>query len=298
MPRDRRPAPSRGSRGQRREPSTTPDSSGLWHLITTIGSPVALGTVLLFYFGWVRTSVQMHDLGFDSSVMNLSTTDYILKSINVLSIPLVLLLITALLLSGLHQGLVAPAVRRSHRGIAATRAARILAASWMLWAVVAIAQLTLAPSPWPDFAIPLAITLALLCALYGRALHTQVTRTDPWSPTAKALVLVLLAFAVFWDTERIAGAFGHGYAAAIAANPQQLVAVTVYSAKNLELNAPGVVDTGPGHSDSAYRHRYTGLRLLQRTDDRYFLINERWDTRSGRIVILRESDGIRLEFSR
>src|SRR6266404_2829120 len=147
VPPGRPSAPSQGSRGQRRKPPTTAGSSGIWHLITTIGSPVVLGTVLLFYFGWVRTNAQMHDLGLDSSVLNFSTTEYILKSIYVLFIPLVVLLALALLLNGLHQRLVAPAVRQPHRRIAATRVARVLAASWVLWAAVAIAQLALAPSP-------------------------------------------------------------------------------------------------------------------------------------------------------
>ena len=85
------------------------------HLIATIGSPLALGTALLFYFGWVRTKVQTEELGYHLSILDFSTTDYILKSINVLSVPLVLLLIVALVLNGIHQRLVVPVSRSAGR---------------------------------------------------------------------------------------------------------------------------------------------------------------------------------------
>jgi len=273
-------------------------TANVLHLIATIGSPLALGTALLFYFGWVRTKKQTEELGYHVSILDFSTTDYILKSINVLYVPLVLLLIVALVLNGLHQRLVVPTSRRARRRVVLLHLARLLAMSWILWGLLGIALLSLAPPTLRSFAIPLSITLALLCAVYGRTLQRRFTGIEPWSSTGKVLVIVLLTFAVFWDTERVAKTMGEGYAAQIAADPQQLIAVTVYSAKSLEIDAPGIMETKLNKTDSEYSCRYSGLRLLERSGDRYFLINEHWDAQQGRVIVLRETDSIRMEFAR
>jgi len=273
-------------------------TANVLHLIATIGSPLALGTALLFYFGWVRTKKQTEELGYHVSILDFSTTDYILKSINVLYVPLVLLLIVALVLNGLHQRLVVPTSRRARRRVVLLHLARLLAMSWILWGLLGIALLSLAPPNLRGFAIPISITLALLCALYGRALQRRFTGIDPWSPTGKVLVMVLLTFVVFWDTERVARTMGKGYAAQIAADPrEELIAVTVYSTTSLVIDAPGIVETKLNKADSEYCCRYSGLRLLERSGDRYFLINERWNAQQGRIIVLRETDSIRMEFA-
>jgi hypothetical protein len=112
------------------------------------------------------------------------------------------------------------------------------------------------------------------------------------------LILILLAFAVFWNVERLANVVGGEYAAQVTANPQQLLAVTVYTPKSLEIHVPGVVETKLGTSESAYRYRYDGLRLVQRSGNRYLLMSERWDPRTSRIIVLRDTDDIRMEFTR
>jgi hypothetical protein len=91
---------------------------------------------------------------------------------------------------------------------------------------------------------------------------------------------------------------GEGYAAQIPANPRRLLAVAVYSPKSLEIDAHGVVETRLGTSESAYRYRSDGLRLVQRSGDRYLLMGERWDDRTSRIIVLRDTDAIRMEFAR
>jgi hypothetical protein len=102
--------------------------------------------------------------------------------------------------------------------------------------------------------------------------------------------------AVLWDVEGLANVVGEGNAEQIAANPR-LVAVTVYSPKSLEIHVPGVVETKVGNRESTYRYRYDGLRLVQRLGDRYLLMSE-WDAQTRRIIVLRDTDDIRMEFTR
>jgi hypothetical protein len=263
-------------------------------LVATVGSPIAIVTGLLFYFGWVRATVQARRLGYDTAILDWSIQDYMLRSILVLFIPLMALVAFMLLLTWLHQRLVLPMV---DSGRLAPWLPQGLRGSWLLLAAAAI-FLSLFAAPLSGIVIPIAVTLALLFALYGDLLERRLTGRPRTVSAAKVLILVLLAFAVFWDVERLASVVGEGYAAQITANPRQLLAVTVYSPKSLEIYVPGVTETKLSNADSAYRYRYDGLRLVQRSGDRYLLMSEQVDARTSRIIVLRETDTIRMEFSR
>ena len=173
---------------------------------------------------------------------------------------------------------------------------RALRGAWLLWVPVAVA-LSVVAVPLSGITVAIAVTASLLCALYGDVLERRLTGRTRTSSAAKVLVLVLLTLAVFWDVERLANVAGEGYATQITANPGQLLAMTVYSPKSLEIHVQGVVETRLGNSESAYRYRYDGLRLVQRSGDRYLLMSEHWDARASRIIVLRETDAIRMEFS-
>ena len=77
----------------------------LMKFITSIGSPIALATALLFYFGWVRSEEQARAFGADASVFAMSTQDYVLRSVNVLFFPLILMFLVGLLLLRLDRRL-------------------------------------------------------------------------------------------------------------------------------------------------------------------------------------------------
>src|SRR5687767_11995280 len=77
----------------------------LMKFITSIGSPIALATALLFYFGWIRSEEQARAFGADASVFAMSTQDYVLRSVNVLFFPLILMLMVCLLLLRLDRAL-------------------------------------------------------------------------------------------------------------------------------------------------------------------------------------------------
>jgi hypothetical protein len=64
--------------------STISGAASTLRLVATVGSPIAIATGLLFYFGWVRASVQARALGYDTTILDWTIQDYILRSINVL----------------------------------------------------------------------------------------------------------------------------------------------------------------------------------------------------------------------
>lgn len=260
-------------------------------LLTTVGSPVALATALLFYFGWVRTRFQARALGYDPVVLQLSVQDYLLKSINVLFLPLVVMVLGFLVLHHLHRRLIDAAGRSQRLRTMTVRAASLMIWSWPIWLVTAIVLLAVPATRL--IAVPVSLTIGLLLALYGHALRGLLGAGTRWPRATSIIVYVLLAFALFWDTERIARTTGQAFAQDILAYPQQLVAVTVYSEKRLEIATPGVTEAELGQN-SAYRFRYNGLRLLEGTGDRYVLMSDH----GGTIIVLNDEQGLRFEFSR
>jgi hypothetical protein len=266
-----------------------------WRTLVEIGSPVAVATALLYYFGWVRNGQQARRLGYDGSVMDLSTTDYLLKSVNVLYVWLVALLVLALLLHSVHRRAVPRLAARPRWPRVLLRIAFILRVAWL--GCVPLTFLMYRIPMLRHVAIPVGLTVALLAAFYGRSLSRTVAGVDPWSTVGMVLAAVFLALVLFWDTERIALLMGDAFAADITARPEQYPEVTVYSAKSLEIDAACVTVSRLDRPDSEYRFRYGKLRLLQRSGDRYFVINECWTEQRGRLMILRDGDAIRLEFT-
>ncbi|GAB2850658.1 hypothetical protein GCM10022221_57610 [Actinocorallia aurea] len=251
---------------------------------------MALFSALLFYFGWVRTKVEADALGYDVTVLGLGTQDYLLRSIAVLSPLLLLLVLLALVLHWIHLRWIAPlGPAAAGRFLLAFRVAAVLA--------TAGAVLLLA-GPLGTVALPLALTLGALSAVYHDRLRRLADGEAGWTASMRVLVLALLVIAVFWDVERVARFMGTAYADDIAARPEQFAAVTLYSAKDLRLSdVTGVTETRIKVKDSAYKYRYSGLRLLQRAPDRFILINDRWQPVTGRVILLKDADGFRVELS-
>lgn len=260
--------------------------------VLSVVSPLAAGTVLLFYFGWVRTKTEAAALGYDSKILEFTTADYVLRSINVLSVPVVAVLVLALLVLHLHRWLSArlsPAGRR--------RLAHLLLRSWLFW-LVAAAFLIVFARPVATPAMPAILTCAVGAALYGDQLRADAEPDRRWQLPVRVVVVALLVIAVIGDTERLARAMGEGLASDVAADPGQLAAVEIYSAKDLVLTAPNVTARRTGGTDAAYRFHYSGLRLLQRSGDKYLLVNDGWARETGRVFVLRDSADTRLEFRR
>lgn len=253
-------------------------------------SPLAVGTGLLFYFGWVRTKTEAAALGYDSKILEFTTADYVLRSINVLSVPVVAVLLLVVVVLRAHHWL-------THRLGAAgrLRLANVLLRSWLFWLVVCVFLVQVAPSV-ATAALPPILTCAVGSAVYGDHLRATVEPGRRWSFPLRVVTGALLVIAVIADTERLARAMGEGLASSVAADPGQLAAVEVYSAKDLALSVPNVIARRSGGADTAYRFHYSGLRLLQRSGDKYLLINDGWTIETGRVLLLRDSGDIRLEF--
>jgi hypothetical protein len=268
-------------------------------------APASLISALAFYFGWVFTGSRARYFGLDPSVLDLSGQDYILRSTDALFVPLVALLLTVLVALGLHAIV--------HGWIEAKRRLDLL--RWGARGMLALGTVLLAlglwsmrePLPFPTPFLFAQLSSGLGVAFLGYAVYlggrlneVDGGRTYPrprWlSLAGLVLVVLIIALSLFWAASVYATALGHGGAMDIAANLDGRPAAVVYSKEHLHLAGPGV-ETGmlPGRH-SAYRFRYSGLRLLLRSGGRLFLVPAQWSPSHGSVIVLPESPTIRVEF--
>jgi hypothetical protein len=283
---------------RRRHPASQPsgDVGSVLQLVTAIGSPIALGTALLFYFGWRRSAAEADALGFDVSVLGMSPQDFMLRSVPVLFFPVALLLLAGLGAVQVHAGLLrrldGPGGRDRVLG-----AARLLRWAWLALPALGLTLLIVAPS-LGLLLLPTFVTLAVLGVVYGTTLRRRATQDSTRTPLGVSLlVAALVAVLLFWQTERLARVVGEALAEEIGANVHALTAVTVYSPKKLQLG-PDVAETRFPDPDSAYHYRYTGLRLLDHASGKYFLLPDRWTRERPRLIELRDDGSVRMEYTR
>jgi hypothetical protein len=264
-------------------------SLDLMEVLKYIGSPIALGTALLFYFGWVRSHAQAEAFGVDVSVFEMSTDDLVLRSINVLFFPLIFVLLGGLVFLRLD-----PWFKRHAR-----RAAPILGHAWLL--VVLGLVLLVIHEPLGNALLPLWVLMAIAGMAYASRLRRLARDDQTPRPTAQALLVgALFVVILFWATERFAQAGGQALANQLKNAVADRSQVSLFTKGRLHVEGSGVTETALSGQGSVYGYRYDGLYLLQRSGDKYFLLTDGWqdDPSQGRLVVLPDDESIRLEFGR
>ena len=277
-------------------------------LVGTFGPPLTVTTALLVYFGWARSAEQARALGFDESVLRLSTSDYVLRSIPSLFVPLVVAAAVVLAALAAHRRLLVATTRGSP---ARTLGALRVAGRAGLAVCVLTAGLVLVRR-WPgpdDLVAPLVIATGVLLSAYAARTSARLVEQDssarggPLHPTATGsalaslLVGAIVALMLFWWTSAFAGVVGRGYAEQVARQLGDQPRVVVWSAKRLLLEGPGVTETAFADERAAYPFRYAGLRFLDASGGWYVLLPERYTLSDGTVILLPEEE-VRLDFTR
>jgi hypothetical protein len=270
-----------------------------------VGANVTVLTALLVYFGWQRSEVHNRELGFDQSVLGMTTQDYLLRSVGPLLPPLALAAVAGLAWLRVHAALTA----------AIARGARLDRLAWVAWGLrltwLLLPLAGLAAAWWwpgPGFVLYSAsFGAGALLTVYGGhlAARIQVRRGEPPDPvpawqtsTTRLLVAVLALISLFWTASNYAELLGSSLAAETASTLAHSPGVVIYSEQRMSITAPGVDEEALGGPDPAYRYRYTGLRFMEHTGGRYFLLSDGWTPQYGVVVVLADDDPIRLEFVR
>jgi len=300
-------------------PETTPHGDPTRSLratlrgIGTVVAPTSAVTALLYYFGWTRTSVEAGDLGLDDSLLGYSTQDYLLRSMSSMFAPLVIGLVATLAGLGFHALVMEWARRLGPAGdglpIDRGRRTRLRRVVGVIGAF-GLASLALGtagtqvrrPSQELYVASPVGVTVGILLLVYAANLYRAfLAGRDPGGTTGTfegynvivvASIVMLLILSLFWNVSHYAVVKGHNLAATVEAKLATRPGVIVYSEKRLYLQAP-VVETRLDPENAAYNYAYTGLKLLFRSDGKYFLRPS--DERSRVNIVLPDGLDIRLE---
>ena len=266
-------------------------------LVTEFVAPATLVTGLLFFFGWGHAYWFFSYFGVDSAYLGLSRSDYLIRSVDGLFIPLAGVAIVGLAVAwGRHLGerFLPPSVR--HRSEWAPRVAAVLGVLLVLnglsvFAVATIFNHGLAVAP---------LSLATGIGILFHLLHRAGTAGPGWLAVTEWLaVFVLVGMSLFWAAFDYSAAVGRSRAAQFVDELPGSSEAIVYSESRLNLNAPGVTEVRcAGVPEVAYGFRYDGLTVLWQTENEIVLLPRSWTRPDGVAVVIPRNAGVRLEFRR
>ncbi len=275
------------------------DQETVWKLGAAIVGQTALLTALLLYFGWARTKTTYGYFGIDLSLLDLSTTDFVLNSVNSAYNPLLRIGLVVVVGLVVHE-----CVTRSDGR--ASRIAQIAIVTVGFW-LCAIGTSALLWPAWsrqigrwvpnePGLAFAwLPVTLAAGFALLAYACTTPLVARRLRSPLRLSAVLVgLFVLAAFWAVSLFAVHDGLARAKAIERELPRSTEVVLLAQEPLGIRGPGVVvptDLPYGR----YRRSYAGLRLLKRAGGKLFLLPVGWHHGSGHVFAVPDDGQVRIE---
>lgn len=301
----RRPASGASTRlGGARRPSGSPLSwSTLLDWIAALVPTVTVLTALTVWFGYQIVKTRSRYFGIDPSVLGYTTSDYVLRSVSAVLAPLLYLLIASIAVLWVHV-----AVRWALRRQRWERSLRVLA-----WVSVGVGVVCVGVGFWVvrhrgalaghEAQRPWILVAGVVMLAYGPWVLGQLPGAGPslveslWRRLGLVLVSLVVIVSAFWSFSEYAElAGGRESFNLVVDRLERLPRVTVYSTKSLNITGSGVAAEQVTDGQSVYRWRYSGLRLLVRSADRYFMLPADWLTRDDVAIVLRDSPDLRFEF--
>lgn len=270
-----------------------PGLAGITGAVAWLASQAVVLTAVLFYFGWARAKATYGYFGVDISVLNFSTSDYILHSVDAAFPLLVAVGLLGLAAMILHEQLRPGLADVKRADLLAQGAVRVGGA---LVAVGFILALYLTGPGGSDFWGPAVLLIGCALTAYAFAVRNKYgTPNGPWFLVAMASMGLL---ALLWTTTAYANYAGTQLAEEIRSGLPSAAEVTVYSAADLVISGPGITMSTIQAPDSMYHFRYSGLRMLVSSGGQYFLLPSGWRQGQGSVIVLPAGGGnIRVEFA-
>lgn len=271
----------------------------------------------------------MNYFGVPPSLVELTTADYVLGSLNSVFLPLISIALTSLALLGIHR-LIVPRALKAKATVTATRTLSLIvglvqvvgiALSGLALIGVALTSVLLVTSQIRfslGIALPLTLVASAILLGYGGYLRSlrednridnrrrrprssgseneaEERATQHYVGMRGIALLVVGILGGLWSTAIYAGQVGERFAHDYAKNLRGLPEVIVYSTERISLTGHGVVAKEIRQSGSKYRYRYSGVRLFSYTRDRYILLPVGWQKGRDSISIISDNDTVRID---
>lgn len=273
----------------------------LTKVLGAVVAPTSMVTALLYFFGWSHAYWFFHYLGVDSSLLGFGTTDYLMRSIDALFVPMTVAAVGGLAVLWGHT-LLRSRLAAGARPRLLPRLLPVMAGTGLvlafggLWSAVTHTFLS-------DIIglAPLCLAGGVCLLVYTLRLRPHLAGTPPPGPTVRAfewvMVFVLVGLCVFWAEVDYSAAAGQTRARQFVAELPAQPPVVLYSEKDLGLAGPGITVTRCQDPRAAYPFRYDGLRLVTQPGNQYLLLPAAWSVHDGVAILLPRTDSVRLEFT-
>jgi hypothetical protein len=261
-----------------------------------LAGQATLLSALFFYVGWVRTQSLLQYFGLNNNIVKLSWNDYILRSPNVVIRGLTLICALSLLLVIGGASAWTYLAPRSAEHPWLWRGTYVLATVALTFGLLGYFNILIYSSTIPF--VPLIIALAAALFAFGAALSSAAEKTPSGEraprPAIATLVVLTVVLCAFWTASVYATQTGQNLAESIEQFPAQRSSVAIYAESDLGL-APPVISTNI--TESRYKRRYTGLRLLIYAPEKYILIPDNWSRGRDPVYIILDDPTIRVEIT-
>lgn len=268
----------------------------LWRFAAVIGAEVTLLAALLYYFGLTRNQAETEYLGFFRSHLGASVQREMLGSVPALITPL--LILTSVMLAWQFSRAAVERYLQARRRICLSLTAAVAVLPLIVWLV------TRSQPQWLELGLPSSLATGAIISCYtGRvwvSTRTPVTQLQgdnqqsSWPASASLAAAGMIVVLVFWTMGVLASIQGRSAAQDFVAGLEDQPSVTIFSHKDLRLNAAGVKVTRYG--SGFYRFRYQGLKPYTYSNGKLFLLAPTWRYDRPRVFVLAEKDGIRVEY--
>ncbi|AXB48387.1 hypothetical protein A4R43_10025 [Amycolatopsis albispora] len=267
-------------------------------MLASVAANVTLLTALLYYYGLLRTQEFFAYFRVHYTLLGQTADEIFGRGVNGLLLPIAM----------------AAALGFGVLGVIRTLRHRLPKTAWERLQRVAtpIAGVTgfvligltvpvvLEPGPFRWLAgLPgagLALGVVLLAAAWHR-LGAASGRRSRLSVAEWVSAYTLVAFGLFWAVGDYAQATSVRSAYETAAALPSKPAAVLYSAQSLNLVADGVREDVCAQPDSAYKYRYTGLKLLLQSGGQYVFLPASWRPSRGTAFVVPRTDKLRLDFA-
>lgn len=273
---------------------------GLPQLSRAIGVLLGSTTVLsaiMFYFGWSRAYYFYDYFGVESSLLGLTTQDYLHLSVDGLFVPLAIVAGATLAVLWGWSKLVDWAARHGRSAVVA-RGVPIAGAVLLLNGLSRIVEPT--PLNTPLGVAPVCLgggAVLLITALRSHRARTGAAAPDGVSVAEWAVVFAFVGLSVFWAANDYSAAVGGSRAAELESQLPGFPRTTLYSEKRLGLAHGSIQEIRCADPRGAYGYRYDGFTLILQSGDQYLLLPADWHPEDGLAVLLPRTASIRLEFT-